>query len=95
MLEKQAAEGRTPEALRRRPQLDSRQVGYFNAYQQVAGSRRVGMGGPLPIPVSEVRAYFELYKIHDVEIIETIHDRINFLDGVYLEHVAKQAKSKK
>lgn len=81
-----------PPALRDRPQLDVLQVGYFNAYQKIASSRNFSMSGALPIPISEIESYCNLYKIHNVEIIEELHDRISFLDGVYLEHVAKQQK---
>lgn len=53
------------------------------------------MSGPLPIPIGAFESYCRLYKIHDVEIIETLHDRVNFLDGVYLEYAAEQSKSNK
>ena len=94
MLDKQAIEGVTPKALRDRPQLDFRQVQFFNAYQQLAGSRNVSMSGAMPIPVSEMQSYCSLFKIHNVEHIETLVDRITFLDGVYLEHAAEQSKKK-
>lgn len=94
MLEKAAADGYAPKALRDRPKLDIRQVYFYNAYQQLAGSRNVSMSGALPIPMSEIRAYCELYKIHDVEKIEALHDRITFLDGVYLEYAAEKSKTK-
>lgn len=53
------------------------------------------MSGAMPIPVSEIASYCQLYNIHDVEKIELLHDHIVRLDGVYLEHVAEQSKSKK
>lgn len=84
-----------PQALRERPQLDVRQVYFYNAYQSISSSRNFSMSGALPIPLTEIRAYCELYKIHDVEIIEALHERISFLDGVYLAHVAEEQKSKK
>lgn len=81
--------------MRDRPRLDVRQVGFYNAYQRVTGSRNVSMSGPLPIPVSEIKAYCNLYKIHDVEKVELLHDMITCLDRVYLEHAAEMVKSKK
>lgn len=84
-----------PLALRNRPELDVSQVGYFNAYQLIASSRNFSMSGALPIPISEIESYCNLYKIHDVEIIEVLHERISFLDGVYLEHVGKEQKKTK
>lgn len=58
----------------------------------MAGSRRVSMSGALPIPISEIQSYCRLFNIHDVEKIEKLVDRITFLDGVYLEHVAEESK---
>ncbi len=84
-----------PPALRNRPQLDTRQIYFYNAYQEISGSRNFSMSGPLPIPVSEILAYCTLYKIHNVEKIEMLKRRITFLDGVYLTHVAEKSKSKK
>lgn len=60
----------------------------------MAGSRNVSMSGVLPIPVQAFEAYCSLYKIHDVEKIEALHDMIDFLDGVYLTHVAEKSKAK-
>lgn len=71
-----------------------RQVQFYNAYQKLAGSRNVSMSGPLPIPIQAFESYCRLYKIHDVEKIELLHDRVDFLDGVYLEHAAAQSKTK-
>lgn len=52
------------------------------------------MAGPLPIPIQVFESYCRLYNIHGVEKIELLHDRISFLDGVYLEHVAEKSKTK-
>lgn len=89
----EAAAGREPSALRNRPRLDVRQVRVYNAFQSVTGSRNASMSGVLPIPISEIRAYCDLYQIRDAEKIETLVERIQFLDGVYLEHVAEKSKS--
>lgn len=93
-MDKRDRDGITPAALRDRPELTIWQVGYFNAFQKVTSSRNVSMSGPLPIPGSEIESHCNLYKIHDVEKIETLHDRISFLDGVYLDYVAKKSKKK-
>lgn len=71
-----------------------RQVQFYNAYQYLAGSRNVSMSGPLPIPIQAFESYCRLYKIDNVEKIELLHDRISFLDGVYLEYAAEQMKKK-
>lgn len=82
-------------ALRDRPQLDFRQVQFYNAFQKLAGSRNVSMSGALPIPIQAIESYCNLYKIHDVEKIELLHDHIATLDAVYLEHVAEKSKPTK
>ncbi len=92
MLARYEETGVKPEGLRNRPVLDYRQVYYYNIYQRVAGSRRVSMSGALPIPVSEIRSYCDLFKIHNVEHIEAIFDRITHLDSVYLDHAHKEAE---
>lgn len=85
--------GKTPKALKSRPELDLRQVYFYNAYQRVAGSRRASMAGALPIPISEIKAYAEYLHIDDVDLRELLLDRITFLDGVYLEQVAEKTKT--
>lgn len=87
--------GKTPPALRNMPELDLRQTYFFNAYQYLGGSRRASMAGALPIPISEILAYCELFKIDDVDHRELLTDRITFLDGVYLEIAAEKSKPSK
>lgn len=47
------------------------------------------MGGPLPIPVSEILSYCILFQIENLTERERILKYVNRLDGVYLEHVSK------
>lgn len=52
------------------------------------------MAGAGPIPLNQIESYCNLYKIHDVEKIETLIDWIQFLDSVYLEVASEKTKSK-
>lgn len=83
-----------PPALARRPQLTFLQTYCFNAYQYVAGSRQAGMGGALPVPLNQIQSYFELFYIRDAELRELLLERIQFLDGVQLKHLADQQPKK-
>ena len=70
--------------------MTSRQGYYYSVYQDISGSRNVSMAGALPIPVSEILAYCELFKI------QTLHERaqafrfVSTLDIAYLTHISKK-----
>lgn len=87
--------GVTPQALLTRPSLDLRQVFYYNVYQEVTRSRNAGAGGALPIPVTEILAYCELFYIAQLEERTRLFRYINRLDDAYLDHVAEKSKSQK
>lgn len=53
------------------------------------------MAGVTPVPISEIRHYCDLFKIHNVDMRETLTDRIQYLDTVYREHVEKKAEEGK
>jgi hypothetical protein len=67
-----------------------RQYHYYTAYQAVSRSRNVSMAGPLPIPISEILAYFIMFEITNLSERERILKFVNQLDSIYLEHVAAQ-----
>ncbi len=79
--------------MRDRPVLDFRQSYYYNAYQSIARSRNAGMAGPLPIPVSEILAYCNLFQIVKLDERERIFRYINCLDNAYLDHAAEKSKA--
>lgn len=86
--------GVKPKALEERPELDFRQQWYYTAYQSISRSRSVGMGGPLPVPVSEILAYCQLFYIAKLNERERLFRYINSLDNAYLDYVGEQSKSK-
>lgn len=53
------------------------------------------MGGPEPIKLQEVLAYFEIASIRDPAARRRYLDLIQMLDGVYLEHAAAQAEARR
>lgn len=52
------------------------------------------MGGPLPVPVSEILAYCQLFYIAKLNERERLFRYINSLDNAYLDYVGEQSKSK-
>ena len=80
-------------ALASRPELDMRQAYYYNAYQSMSRSRNAGMGGALPIPVSEILAYCELFYIAQLDERARLFRYVNRLDGAYLNWAAERSKS--
>lgn len=85
--------GVEPPALRDRPKLDFRQVYYYNAFQAMSSSRTAGMSGAMPIPLTEIVAYCNLFYIAQLEEREQLLRYVSSMDRVYLEFAAKQAKS--
>ncbi len=63
---------------------------YWGAYVTLTNSRRFGMSVG-PVPLSEIAAYTDLFPGLDTE---TLARYVCALDGVYLEYMASQSKSK-
>lgn len=53
------------------------------------------MGGPLPVPISEILAYCHLFYITNVDEREQLLRYVVSIDNAYLEHAAEQSKSAK
>lgn len=51
------------------------------------------MAGAMAIPVSEIESYCRLLEIGDADWREMLMGWIQFLDNVYLEHVAEKQKA--
>jgi len=78
-------DGEDPQALRDRPELDFRQAHYYSIYQACARGRPASMGGSLPIPLSEIRGYCEMFYITNLEERDRLTRYVNCLDNAYLE----------
>lgn len=85
--------GVTPKALLSRPSLDERLGYYYSVYNRISRSRDVSMAGALPLKVSEISAYCELFKIHSLIERERLFDCVTTLDDAYLEYAAKRQSS--
>lgn len=51
------------------------------------------MGGPMPIPVSEITAWCSLRKIEDVDERMELLSHIRAMDGEYLNHAQSHDQS--
>lgn len=61
-------------------------------------SRPIGMGGVGSIPLSEIKAYCDLYAVEDLEDVDRLVTMIKVLDSEYLKWMKakrEQAKSSK
>lgn len=64
-------------------------------FQAVSRSRNAGMAGALPVPVSEILAYCDLYQIAELNERDRIFRYVNRMDEAYLKHTAEKQKSPK
>lgn len=93
-LETLEEQGRTPPALENRPSCPTWLIPYMQAYHMLMRTRRYSMGGDhLPIQLSEIKAYLDLYPGHKDS--HFFIDVITRTDGEYLMFVAEKQKAKK
>lgn len=92
---------RTPKAIIDRPDVDVIDIPYLKAYHLLTGSRQSGMSVGA-IPLSEIRAYLEIYgapSFFDCESddIDAFVQIITRVDNHFLTeyHKEQEAKSKK
>ena len=55
-------------------------------FHDLSGSRPVNFGGPGAIPISEIRAYFDMFGITSDAERQLFLRRIRILDGVFLRY---------
>ena len=72
------------------PDLWADNAEYLIAFLRLSPSRQVGFSVGA-IPVSEIRAYCDLFGVDDVE---TFFQLIRALDSAWLDHSAKKSKEK-
>lgn len=78
-------------ALRARPTLPPHLWYYRDIYDEVAGSRHYSANGePLPIPISEIHAYCELFGVRGLESRETLLKMIRAMDRAFLDVIRKR-----
>lgn len=79
-----------PPALKNKPEPDKWALIYWDAYNKLASSRQWTMGGPAAIAFSEIKAYFDLYQITDLDEVDEYLFVIQKLDAFYLDYSAKK-----
>lgn len=77
--------GVTPEALLNQPKLTQYEAYHFKAFNELTGSR-TGGEGVRPIPVSEIKDYFETWHINSLDERDTMTKYLKALDNAYIEH---------
>lgn len=91
------AEGATcedeiPYALRNRPKLNQFQQVYFDAYNEISGSRQYHSAGAAEIPYSEKILWLDENGIFDPDERRDYLQMISVLDGVFLEEQFKKSQ---
>lgn len=77
--------------LQNRPVLSPNLWYYRDIYAEVSGSRHYSMdGSPLPIPISEVLAYCEMFGVADMDARERLFKMIRTMDNTFREAISKQ-----
>lgn len=77
------ADGVEPPALKNRPQLREELLVYWEGFLRLSGSRPPGFSGIAAIPISEIKAYLEMFPVAEPE---TFIRLIQALDKVYCNH---------
>lgn len=85
-------DGLDPQALRDRPVLDRVQSYYMDAFQTITDSRRYTYGQPVPIPLSEILSYCQLFYIDSLTEREQLVKVVQALDNTYLKVTSEQSK---
>lgn len=91
-LQEMKDDGLDPQALRDRPVLDKVQAYYMDAFQVITDSRRYTYGQPIPIPLSEILSYCQLFYIDSLLEREQLVRVVQALDNTYLKVTSEQSK---
>jgi hypothetical protein len=79
-----------PAPLLARPKLQPQDMRYLRAYQTIEDGRTGGVGGPNPIPLSDISAYCDLAGIDKASERLKYLRLVRRLDRAYLEHWAEK-----
>lgn len=53
----------------------------------------MGLSGPAPVPLSEIKAYCDLFSVTDPDDIAEFVSLMRDMDSVYIEEASKKQKS--
>lgn len=87
--------GVQPAPLLNRPKILPHDRRYLEAFHTLGASRSAGMGGPEPIKLQEILAYFEIADIRELPRRQRYLEVIQSLDAVFLQHAAEQAEAQR
>ena len=87
-----ACEEEIPYALRNRPKLNMFQQVYFDAYNDLSGSRQYHSAGAAEIPYSEKIKWLNENGIDDPDERRDFIQLLSVLDGIFLEEQFKKSQ---
>ena len=76
-----------------RPELSQWSLPWWEAFSLLSGSRPWTMGGPAPIPLTEIEAYCRLKGIADPYEVDDLLYLVRKLDGIWLAESGKKAET--
>lgn len=86
--------GIMPMSLRNRPEMDPLGHSLNAAFNTLSSSRHYSDGSPLPITITEMYSFCQLFEISDLDERQTFVGMMQRLDGAYLADVAKRNATK-
>ena len=66
----------------------------IEAFNLLSGSRGVGLGGALPIPLSEIESYCRLFAVTDPQDAAELVELVQAMDAAYLEVAAGRGEER-
>lgn len=95
MLEIQQETGEAPQALRDRPVLPLDLAYYKRLFHELSDSRPYSQHGqPLPLPISEIAAYFDLFGIKELSERQVLFKALRALDRAFVDVCKEQLEKK-
>lgn len=85
-----AADGRTPAALRSRPQPTLAAQPYLAAFRELTSSRTMTTDGIGPIPMTEIEAYARMTGVTTISDRRELIYYVHACDAAYLEAIKKR-----
>lgn len=84
MLAVEKQTGKTPQTLLNKPKLDNWNVWYWNAFWMLDSGRPIYQGSVGRVPLTEMSAYIEIFKVNGTEAIQLFIKTMQALDSVYV-----------
>lgn len=88
-----AKTGRSPEALKNRPELFEDLTPVWNAFAGLHMTRPSGFG-PCAVPMESIRVWLDLHEIHDLDDRVEFLELIQAMDAAWLAWANEKMKAK-